>query len=506
MIKKFIGNSKVCDLKSLKNLLKNKKFSLVHGVFDVLHVGHKRHFESAKKLTNILVVSLTSDRFVRKGPGRPFFNQLLRTEMVSSFDCVSYVYLNDSETPIDLIKELKPRYYCKGQDYMNFSDDITGNIKKESEAVKKIGGKIHFTTDIQFSSSKLINLNLASPIILKEIKEKYKNLSIFKSQVMENLNKIKNLKVAIFGELIEDEYIYSNNLGQPSKEFIHAVEKVKNDVFIGGSYAIAKNIIDFSKSVDVFSAGDISVNLKKQIKENVKNNIRLFNLDTNFSVVRKSRYLNNNDKKLFECYSYRGKNKKLNLKNSILKLLNKKIAYYDCVIIADFGHGFFSKELFDLIKRKAHFLSINVQTNAGNRGFNLATKYKKSDNILLDLPELQLATGENSNDFKSLTKKLTSTISSRYYTITRGKEGIYIYDKKKNQKISLSAFETKPVDTMGAGDSVLGISSMLLSIGAPLNVVAYLSNLFGAISTSIIGHSSSIENKEILKSVEYGLK
>ena len=152
MIKKFIGNSKVCDLKSLKNLLKNKKFSLVHGVFDVLHVGHKRHFESAKKLTNILVVSLTSDRFVRKGPGRPFFNQLLRTEMVSSFDCVSYVYLNDSETPIDLIKELKPRYYCKGQDYMNFSDDITGNIKKESEAVKKIGGKIHFTTDIQFSS------------------------------------------------------------------------------------------------------------------------------------------------------------------------------------------------------------------------------------------------------------------------------------------------------------------------------------------------------------------
>ena len=506
MIKKSFTNSKFCDLKTLKHLLKNKKFSLVHGVFDILHVGHKRHFESAKKLTDTLLVSITSDRFVKKGPGRPFFNQQLRSEMISSFECVNYIYINDSETPINLIKELRPTYYCKGKDYMKFSDDITGNIKKEADVVKKYGGKMYFTSDIQFSSSKLINFNFNSSLIFKEIKEKVKNLSFFKNQVLENLNKIKKLKVAIFGELIEDEYIYSNNLGQPSKEFIHAVEKVNKDIFIGGSYAIAKNIIEFSKSVDVFSAGDLETQIKNKIKANNKKKIKLFNLDKNFSLIRKSRYLNNNNKKIFECYSYRGKNKKLNLTDTTLKLLNRKIANYDCIIIADFGHGFFSKKLFDLINKKARFLSVNVQTNAGNRGFNLATKYSICDNILLDLPELQLAIKDNSNDYKSMTKKLTNKIKSRYYTITRGKSGIYIYDKKKKQKTSLSAFETKPIDTMGAGDSVLGISSLLLSVGAPINVVAYLSNLFGAISTSIIGHSSSIKKNEILKSVEYGLK
>ena len=94
----------VADLRSLKNLLKNKKFSLVHGVFDVIHVGHKRHFETANKLTGTLLVSLTSDKFVKKGPGRPFFNEFLRSEMVSSLDTVSYVYINDKETPIELIK------------------------------------------------------------------------------------------------------------------------------------------------------------------------------------------------------------------------------------------------------------------------------------------------------------------------------------------------------------------------------------------------------------------
>ena len=76
----------------------------------------------------------------------------------------------------------------------------------------------------------------------------------------------------------------------------------------------------------------------------------------------------------------------------------------------------------------------------------------------------------------------------------------------KKKQISLSAFEAKPLDTMGAGDSVLGISSLLFSINAPLGVIAYISNLFGAISTSILGHSDFIRKKEILKSVEYGLK
>ena len=505
-MKKNFTNKKINDLKSLKDLLKNKKFTLVHGVFDVLHVGHKRHFETAKKLTGLLVVSLTSDKFIKKGPGRPYFNQFIRSEMVSSLETVNYVYINDNETPIDLINKIKPSYYCKGSDYSNFSKDLTGNIKKEVDAIKRVGGKIHFTNDLQFSSSELINLNFNSPKILNEIKTNVKNLNMFKNKVFNYLNQLKNLKIAIVGEIIEDEYIYSNNLSQPSKEFIHAVERVKSEIFIGGSYAIAKNIIEFSKSVDVFSAGNFDNNFKNKIKNNNKNNIKLFNLDPNFSVVKKSRYLNNNNKKLFECYSYRGKNKIPKINKTQLKKIAKKIKSYDCVILSDFGHGFFSKDLFNLIKKEANFLSINVQTNAGNRGFNLATKYKKADNILLDLPELQLATGNRSDKIENQIDNIKHQINSRYYTITKGKNGIYIYDKHLNNKFSLSAFETKPLDTMGAGDSVLGIASMLLCLKAPLSIVAYLSNLFGAISTSIIGHSNYIKKKEILKSIEYGLK
>ena len=115
MFKKLkINMSKIYKIKELQNKLKNKEFSLVHGVFDVIHVGHKKHFDVAKSYSDFLVVSITSDKYVRKGPGRPVFNQNLRAEMLSSFENVDAVFINDDVTSINLINKIKPKYYFKG--------------------------------------------------------------------------------------------------------------------------------------------------------------------------------------------------------------------------------------------------------------------------------------------------------------------------------------------------------------------------------------------------------
>ena len=127
-------------------------------------------------------------------------------------------------------------------------------------------------------------------------------------------------------------------------------------------------------------------------------------------MIKKTRYLDSNKKKLFECYSYRGKERIFKPTKKILRKLKSKIKLYDCVIISDFGHGFFSESLYKIIKNEAKFLSINVQTNAGNRGYNLATKYRRTDNMLLDLPELQLATRDKSTNVEELTIKLSKKL------------------------------------------------------------------------------------------------
>ena len=140
------------DLKS-----KGKKIVHCHGVFDLLHIGHIKHFEEAKTFGDVLVVSITPDEFVNKGPNRPAFTTSLRLEFLSALESVDYVVANKWPTAEEIIKIIQPNVYCKGIDYKDHLDDITGKITDEVDAVISVGGKIIYTDDITFSSSSLLN-------------------------------------------------------------------------------------------------------------------------------------------------------------------------------------------------------------------------------------------------------------------------------------------------------------------------------------------------------------
>ena len=71
-----------------------KKIVHCHGVFDLLHIGHIKHFEAAKKMGDLLVVTLTADKYVNKGRGRPAFSENLRAEAVAALAAVDYVAIN----------------------------------------------------------------------------------------------------------------------------------------------------------------------------------------------------------------------------------------------------------------------------------------------------------------------------------------------------------------------------------------------------------------------------
>ena len=128
-----------------------------HGTFDLLHLGHVRHLEAARALGDALVVTVTGDAFVNKGPSRPAFLEGLRAEMLAALQCVDWVAINRSPDAVSAIERVRPNVYVKGQDYQDPEGDITGKIKYERQAVEAYGGHIHFTDDLVFSSTELIN-------------------------------------------------------------------------------------------------------------------------------------------------------------------------------------------------------------------------------------------------------------------------------------------------------------------------------------------------------------
>jgi rfaE bifunctional protein nucleotidyltransferase chain/domain len=152
---------KIIEFEELENALrdlksKGKKLVLCHGCFDLMHPGHIKYFQAAKAMGDVLVVTVTPDLYVDKGPGRPVFNQGLRIDSIAALECVDYVAINKWPTAEKTLRLLRPDIYAKGQEFKKL-EDKTGKIQKEFEIIKEIGAELKFTHEIVFSSTELLD-------------------------------------------------------------------------------------------------------------------------------------------------------------------------------------------------------------------------------------------------------------------------------------------------------------------------------------------------------------
>ena len=177
-----MNEHKITSLDNLQKISKDYqdnglKVVLCNGMFDLVHLGHIRYFNQAKKKGDKLIVTFTSDEFSRKGPDRPIFSQDLRAENLAALEIVDHVAMCPFPSALEAINLIKPNFYAKGKEYEIDSDDITGMISKETLAVESYNGKVFFTDDLVFSSSNLLNRNFE--VFSPEVKEYINN---FKSK------------------------------------------------------------------------------------------------------------------------------------------------------------------------------------------------------------------------------------------------------------------------------------------------------------------------------------
>ena len=146
------------NLKTLANKVRKdgKRLTLVHGVFDLIHVGHVRHLKEASKIGDYLIVSVTTDKYVNKGINRPVYNHLERAILIQSIRYVNAVFINNSPTAELVILETKPNYFVKGIDYSFNNENITSNLQTELQALRQTGGKFLTTHSAKDSTTKII--------------------------------------------------------------------------------------------------------------------------------------------------------------------------------------------------------------------------------------------------------------------------------------------------------------------------------------------------------------
>ena len=433
---------------------KGKKIVLCHGVFDIIHVGHIGHFSLAKKEGDVLVVSTTKDKYVKRGPGRPIFNERLRTETLASLDVVDYVSIVDSPTSIDFIKTIKPDVYAKGVEYRAKDKDVTGKIYDEEEAIESVGGRLFFTEDITFSSSSIINdhLDVFPPRTIKYLKAIAKRYSI--DAIHNSIKSLKKLKVLVIGDAIIDEYHYCLPMGKSSKADLVVNRYDSQEVFAGGALATANNVASVCDNVDLLTVLGEKRSFQDFIQSKLSANVNpIFFYRKDLGTTVKRRYVNKlSNQKLFEICFMKDDDIERQEEKKIIKRLEKIISQYDVVIVSDFGHGLLTKKIVNLIAAKSKYLAINAQTNGANAGFNLVTKYPRANCVCIDEMELRFAAHDKFGDVRELSKGILKKVGCEHIIATRGPYGSICYSKEHGYH-ETPAFSSNVVDAIGAGDA-----------------------------------------------------
>ena len=503
MRSKILTEKKLISLKNAK-----KKIVLCHGVFDLFHVGHVKHFKEAKKFGDILIVSVTTDKYVNKGPGRPFFNINQRMELLSEIKIIDFVISSDSVNSVNLINKIKPDFYFKGPDYKKNKDDFTGFIKTEINAVKKHKGTVIYSSGETFSSSKVINeisnLSDSQKKLISDIKQKY-TFEQISSQILKKINRIK---VLVIGEMIIDRFIFCTALGKSGKEAILNLEKKCEKELVGGVGAIANHLSDFSKNIKLISYLGENKQKKRFIINNLKKNITFDYLTKNFSsTITKSKIIDiSNSSKLLGLYDFNDK-KLSSHENQIFKSkIKKNLNNCDIIIVSDYGHSFINQEIANYLAKNKKVI-VNTQLNAANLGYHTIGKYKKSNWVIINEVELRHELRDRNEDLKKLMIKLSIKLKIKNLIVTCGKNGAYYYSRKNNKYIFCPAFANKVVDKIGSGDSFMSIFSVMNNcFPKDVQMSLFIASLATIQVLEDYGNTKTINLNSLLKAIKYILK
>ena len=480
---------------------------MCHGVFDLLHVGHIRHLKEAKTLGDVLVVTLTEDTRVNKGPNRPAFAESLRAESLAALEDVDYVAISRHPTAVEAITRIRPNVYVKGSDYKDAAADVTGGITREREAVEEGGGQIVFTDGLTFSSSTLINRYFPTyPTEVEDWLRRFRD-AFAPTDVTSAIKSFAGLKVMVVGEAIIDEYVYCDQMGKSAKEPVLAMRYNSREKFAGGALAIANHLASFCDRVELITFLGDRDRQEEFVRENLAPNIDATLLTKRDSpTIVKRRFVESYLlQKLFEVYEINDEPLDEDDESAFCSLLESRLELPDVVIVSDFGHGMLTPRAVRVLGKRARFLSVNTQINAANIGFHTISKYKRADYVCIHEGEIRLDARSRRADLDHLIRELANRMDCDNVLVTLGKRGCSYFNAGRGN-LACPAFATNVVDRIGSGDAVLAVTSLAVAAGVPGEMVAFLSNVIGAQAVQILGNRRAIDRAATIKFVETLLK
>ena len=457
------------------------KSILVSGFFNVIHPGHIRLLRFAKSLCDRLIICIYSDTYYSEGKIK--ISEDLRLENIKSISFVDHAFITKNNIK-QVIRDLKPQAVVKGLEWKN-------QINEELEELTKIGGKLIFSSGESLISSSDYFENEKNLSSIKKPSEFIQRNNISLPNILHELRKAKNLKVAVFGDLIIDRYIHCQAVGMSQEDSSLVYKPVSDNTYLGGAGIVAAHAKSFVDNVDFYTIigkdnyGDLAKNLIAKYRLSKDYLI----VDDARNTIVKNRYLQ--DKRpVFRLSDYQQFDLEKKLFNSLLNKLKRRIKDYDLIIISDFNYGFVTEELINFIKlnkTKKSIISADCQSSSQ---FGNILKFNKINIIKPTEFEARSALLDNNSGLIELCNKIHTNTDVANIVMSLGGDGLVIYNNHNNNVLTeqINALNKQPLNVSGAGDSMLVLLSVYFTLTKNINESALLGSIASSIQVSREGN------------------
>jgi sugar/nucleoside kinase (ribokinase family) len=307
----------------------------------------------------------------------------------------------------------------------------------------------------------------------------------------ECLKTLRDSSVLILGEAIIDEYIYCDALGKVTKDPLIAFEKRTKHEHFGGVLAVAKHFSGLGINANVITkwASTDQDFIMSEVDSNKK--INIFNLGSSKS-IKKTRYVDrSSNTRVFESYELPSPEDYLTTPQEIKKLVDAKKIEFNHLVVMDYGHNFFNHEI---TKDYLDFdvpVTVNTQSNAGNRGFNPISNYANADIVFLNGSEVQVEMRNKISKLEKIITDLGNKLNCKELYVTNGSAGIIAWSKAKGIIVS-PTFAPTIIDRTGAGDALLATISSLRMNNVPIEIATFFGNIAGSLLVGVMGNERAI--------------
>jgi len=458
---------------------------LVIGVFNVLHPGHVRLLRFARECGDHLIVAVQSDKTSTQSSD---VNEHLRLEGLQSNTYVNESFLTDQDA-VDLVRTLKPDVLVKGREHENRKNP-------EEKILAEYGGELLFDSgEVYFSSMNLLEREFERSVILSDqLPYDYmKRHGIRVDQLSSYIEKFSNLRIAVVGDLIMDEYIICDPLGMSQEDPTIVVTPIDKEIFIGGAGIVAAHAAGLGAEVKLISVtGDDS--LAKQAYEMlVQANVDPYLINDKHRPTTLKQRFRAKGKTLLRVSHLHQSDINKHIQKQMIEEIKKIITDIDLLVFSDFNYGCLPdcvvNEMIQLSKEHQVFIAADSQSSSQ---IGDISRYKDVDLLTPTEREARIAVRDHNSGLVVLAESLRKSTNAKNILLKLGEEGVLIHAIEENKVEYLtdriSALKSSPLDVSGAGDSMLITSAMTLCLGGGVCQAALIGSVAAAMQVSRLGN------------------